>query len=613
METNGSSYYDQAELWKEPANYTDECVRILEALIPYKVLSVLDIGCGNGAITNRLATRFQVIGLDSSREAIRHLRGEKLLATSGAIPLKDQSVDLVLLSNVLEHLPEAVYTRTVKEAMRVARRYVLVASPHNENLHFSLVKCDDCGCIYHMNYHLRSLTLTDIDRIFGHDFEMAAYTFWGEPWPQYDRRLWELKQYLADGWSRWPLAVCPLCGGKPRSKEPNAKFEKVAMLLDDLNDAVLFDCRESLVKQPVESEVAVLFVRTASVSKMKQRVRDYSRQAVGKRQISGCLLSDKAFPESFPFTLKIRLRVKKRIDIHMEDKTACRSTTLFHALTSYLYLGSDTVWGERYLLDGKIVRNYGYSANPRKQALFVIPRFTEEAFTVTVSYKDLSSEPVWLSVYDKQEGYAPLGQLGNKKDGRWKETIFVVPSGIRPTREGFFFNLHGDLSQDSSYAVSRICVSGGKDHFLEGAVGTVGAEEQGHYLFFSFPIDISIGSDGEWLLEFLSVESINQRVPVHLWDGDSFYFVDLLSVLEPHNLCVKVPAWWINRYVGKHGVDRAATRAMDDRDHEFDLIRQELLRKQSELSQAQTLLNSRLIRQAVRIKQLLKRVLRRIP
>ncbi|TLY32662.1 MAG: class I SAM-dependent methyltransferase, partial [Nitrospirae bacterium] len=218
MESNGSPYYDQAELWREPAHYTDECVRIIESLAPSDVRSILDIGCGNGAITNPLTARFRTIGLDSSREALLHLQGARLLAESAAIPLRDQSVDLVLLSNVLEHLPAAVFSHTVKEAMRIARRYLLVVSPHDENLQFSQVKCDDCGCIYHRNYHLRSLTLADIDRVFGQGFEMSAYTFWGEPWPQYDRRLWELKQHLAEGWSRWPLAVCPLCGGKPGTK-----------------------------------------------------------------------------------------------------------------------------------------------------------------------------------------------------------------------------------------------------------------------------------------------------------------------------------------------------------------------------------------------------------
>jgi len=386
------------------------------------------------------------------------------------------------------------------------------------------------------------------------------------------------------------------------------------MLLDDLNDAVLFDRRESLVRQPVESEVAVLFMRTASVARINQGVMDHARQAGGKRQIGGCLLSDKAFPESFPSTLKIRLRVKKRVDIYMEDRTACRSTTLFHSLASYLCLDSDTVWGERYLLDGEIVRNYGYSSNPRKQALFVMPRFTDEAFTLAVSYKDMSSEPVWLSVYDKQQGYIPLGQLEDKKDGRWKETTFVVPAAIHPAREGFFFNFHGALTrEDNFYAIARICVSGGRAHCLEGTVGAVGTEEQGHYLLFSFPIESPIGSDCEWLLEFSSQEAIDQRVHVHLWDGDSFFFVDRLPVQEPHDLCVKIPAWWIDQYLRKLGMDQAAMMAIDDRNRELGLLKQELLRKQSELAKAQRLLSSRLIRQAVWIKQWLKRILRRTP
>src|SRR2546428_4000973 len=106
---------------------------------------------------------------------------------------------------------------------------------------------------------------------------------------------------------------------------------------------------------------------------------------------------------------------------------------------------------------------------------------------------------------------------------------------------------------------------------------------------------------------------LGQRFKVLLWDCDSFCFVDRLPVQEPHDLCVKVPTWWINQYLGKLGMDQAAMMAMGDQSHELDLLKQELLRKQSELAQAQKLLNSRLIRQAVWIKQWLKRVLRRTP
>jgi hypothetical protein len=60
-------------------------------------------------------------------------------------------------------------------------------------------------------------------------------------------------------------------------------------------------------------------------------------------------------------------------------------------------------------------------------------------------------------------------------------------------------------------------------------------------------------------------------------------------------------------------MDQAAMMTIDDRNHELGLLKQELLRKQSELAQARRLLNSRLIRQAVWIKQLLKRVLGRMP
>src|SRR5207244_10928347 len=100
----------------------------------------------------------------------------------------------------------------------------------------------------------------------------------------------------------------------------------------------------------------------------------------------------------------------------------------------------------------------------------------------------------WASRYENKQTYIPLEQLEDTNDELWKETTCVVPAAIHPAREGFFFTLHGDLTrQDNFYAIARICVSGGRDRCLEGTVGAVGTEEQGHYLLFSFPIESPIG------------------------------------------------------------------------------------------------------------------------
>ena len=90
---------------------------------------VLDVGAGNGGVALALAncTRFSVHTLDivpnnelmALRRALR-LPVRPVVASGAAIPLADESLDIVLLIDTLEHLPDP--RATGAEIMRVLRR-----------------------------------------------------------------------------------------------------------------------------------------------------------------------------------------------------------------------------------------------------------------------------------------------------------------------------------------------------------------------------------------------------------------------------------------------------------------------------------------------------------
>ena len=77
---------------------------------------ILDIGCGDGALTYLLAcrSRAQVTGVDTSTEAIAFAREkiknikniEFIEASAYDLPFKDNSIDYVVSSDVIEHLAE---------------------------------------------------------------------------------------------------------------------------------------------------------------------------------------------------------------------------------------------------------------------------------------------------------------------------------------------------------------------------------------------------------------------------------------------------------------------------------------------------------------------------
>jgi 2-polyprenyl-3-methyl-5-hydroxy-6-metoxy-1,4-benzoquinol methylase len=98
--------------------------------------SILDVGCGEGFTLNRLKEN----GIGKKLEGIEYLQaaidlGKKtypdIKITKGNIyelPYKDNEFDLVLCTEVLEHLEEP--EKALKELVRVSRKYLVISVPN---------------------------------------------------------------------------------------------------------------------------------------------------------------------------------------------------------------------------------------------------------------------------------------------------------------------------------------------------------------------------------------------------------------------------------------------------------------------------------------------------
>lgn len=108
-----------------------------------EIKSVLDIGCGEGFILNKLKEEGigkSWEGIDYSKEAIEI--GKKthpnLSLKQGSIydsKFKDNSFDLVVCTEVLEHLKEP--KKALKEVIRISNKYVLLSVPNEPLFLFS--------------------------------------------------------------------------------------------------------------------------------------------------------------------------------------------------------------------------------------------------------------------------------------------------------------------------------------------------------------------------------------------------------------------------------------------------------------------------------------------
>lgn len=178
--------------------------------VPAGTRTVLDVGSGHGGLSNHLAaTGYAVTAVDLAPATLRHVNGRKVQASAVALPFSNDAFDLVVCTEVIEHLPDEERATCLAEVWRVARRHVLITVPNDEDLAANLVRCNRCGHVFNAWGHvgrfnernLRELYLTP-------PATQSALCFLDrEYWPPL---LWIRHRVLRTyGWAE--NLVCPGC------------------------------------------------------------------------------------------------------------------------------------------------------------------------------------------------------------------------------------------------------------------------------------------------------------------------------------------------------------------------------------------------------------------
>jgi len=163
------AYYEKVaqlkDVWNLPPDsnsYFQQMIRydrILKA-IPKGIGSVVDLGCGDGYLSYLLAkSGLQVTAVDLSQN--RLMKFQKVAQKFGIrqiqtditqTGLPDESFDLVVCSEVLEHI--LAYEKVLKEAHRLLRRqgHLIVTVPYKETL--KVIICPHCLKPFYQDGHL---------------------------------------------------------------------------------------------------------------------------------------------------------------------------------------------------------------------------------------------------------------------------------------------------------------------------------------------------------------------------------------------------------------------------------------------------------------------------
>ncbi len=140
------------------------------SLDSFKPLNMLDVGCGDGSRTLRMAERFRiplshVYGLDCNPSCIDQCRNlfhaELVNLESGAIPYEDGTFDLIVCNQVLEHLKN--YHGLLEQIIGVAKSggHIIIGIPNLAHLinRFYLLFGIQPMCIdISSSHHVRAFT-----------------------------------------------------------------------------------------------------------------------------------------------------------------------------------------------------------------------------------------------------------------------------------------------------------------------------------------------------------------------------------------------------------------------------------------------------------------------
>lgn len=170
---NEKEYYENESFWTEERylNNDAELKRFkgVHSLIPASTNAILDVGCGNGAFLKYLednSSNVKKTGYERSQTAIANkvCKSEIIEGSADRIEYPDNSFDVVLALEVIEHLPFGIYENTLKELQRVASKQIIISIPYRER--HRLMKCPYCGCSFSPYFHLRSFNEKSMKTLF---------------------------------------------------------------------------------------------------------------------------------------------------------------------------------------------------------------------------------------------------------------------------------------------------------------------------------------------------------------------------------------------------------------------------------------------------------------
>lgn len=221
-------YYEFERFWN---NYdysykiNIEKIKITFDYLKKDISNILDAACGNGIFTNMAMEKFpekKIIAFDRSETALKYVKAEKFIGNIDNIPFPDSSFDCVVAHDVIEHLPINVYQKAIHEISRVAKKYIVIAVPYDENLEDNISQCPSCKSIFNNDLHFRNFDKTKMKNLFVEAGFICTDIKTCEKNTFYVGQKTYGDLFYAKWKKHFRSPICPLCGYKnPDDQDPS--------------------------------------------------------------------------------------------------------------------------------------------------------------------------------------------------------------------------------------------------------------------------------------------------------------------------------------------------------------------------------------------------------
>lgn len=256
-------YKDIFEKSKTGVKSIDNAVSTLLDSLPDDAEKILDIGSGPGYVNRNIPVDHHVLAMDIDENILKDNVRPTCIGDITDIPLDDDAVDMVMACDVLEHIPQVLLPKAVKELKRISKKYIYIQVPNEENLADSIAQCQQCGNVWHVNFHKNTFAASDLTRILGAGWKCLRINFTGDVAYYYNDcnntqvlGALGIDYRLVDGWR------CPECGCE--SLAVNREYYE---LINDINT------EHNVIKDamPRYSELGILFCKEECLTDCQNR------------------------------------------------------------------------------------------------------------------------------------------------------------------------------------------------------------------------------------------------------------------------------------------------------------------------------------------------------